>query len=246
PLVLPELAAGYGCMQNRFHLYDIYYHSIYSCDAAPREEPLLRLAALLHDLGKVPTRREGADGDYTFYNHEIVGAKMARKIMRRLKFSNEDIVKVGNLVSNHMFHYTEEWTDGAVRRFMRKVGMENLDDLVMLRIADRRGNGMRNGMPRPIKVLKRRIDGIIEAENAITVRDLDIDGHVIMDEFSVPPGPIIGAILNELLEMVLDRPEMNTRETLLEQAREAYARLKDDERLHRPGRKTKPSDDEVS
>jgi tRNA nucleotidyltransferase (CCA-adding enzyme) len=232
-LFLPELSACHGLMQNRFHLYDIYYHSLYSCDAAPVDEPVLRLGSLLHDLGKVPTRREGTDGDYTFYNHEVIGARMAKKIMRRLKFSNEDTDRVANLVVNHMFHYTDEWTDGAVRRFMRKVGMENLEDLLAIRMADRRGNGLRDGMPQPIKELKKRIAKIIEDANAITVKDLDINGHIIMEEFSVQPGRIIGCILAELLELVLDHPELNTRETLVEKAREIYNELKDREEFRR-------------
>ncbi len=232
-LFLPELAAGYGLVQNKYHLYDIYYHSIYSCDAAPRTDPVLRLASLLHDLGKVPTRRSSSDGEYTFYNHEVIGGRIAKRVMRRLKFSNEEIERVSNLVVNHMFHYTDEWTDGAVRRFMRKVGVENLNDILEIRMADRRGNGMRDGMPQPIRELLRRIDRIKEAENAITVRDLDIDGYAVMDGFGIQPGPIIGHILNELLEMVLDDPDMNTREKLMEKARAIYEAVKDDERFKR-------------
>ena len=232
-LFLPELAAGYGLVQNKYHLYDIYYHSIYSCDAAPRTDTVLRLASLLHDLGKVPTRRSSSDGEYTFYNHEVIGGRIAKRVMRRLKFSNEEIERVSNLVVNHMFHYTDEWTDGAVRRFMRKVGVENLNDILEIRMADRRGNGMRDGMPQPIRELLRRIDRIKEAENAITVRDLDIDGYAVMDGFGIQPGPIIGHILNELLEMVLDDPDMNTREKLMEKARAIYEAVKDDERFKR-------------
>ncbi len=217
---LPELADSYDLSQNRYHKYDIYYHSIYSCDGAKKEMPIIRLAALLHDIGKTPTRRMGNDGDFTFYNHEVIGAKMANRIMKRLKFSNEDINHTINLVANHMFHYTDEWTDGAVRRFMRKVGMENIDDLFYLRIADRKGNGARNGLPAPILKLQKRIEKIIDEQNAITVRDLNIDGHVIMQEFNLTPGPIIGKVLNELLEMVLDNPDMNTKEILLAKARD--------------------------
>ncbi len=222
-ICLPELARCYGVEQNKYHLFDIYYHSLYSCDAAPAGNHVVRMAALLHDIGKVPTRREGADGDYTFYNHEVLGSRMVKKILARLRFSNDDTTRISNLVSNHMFHYTDDWTDGAVRRFMRKVGMENLDDLFLVRLADREGNGMRGGLPAPIGRLMKRIEKVIEDENAMTVRDLDIDGYVIMQEFNVRPGPIIGVILNQLLEMVLDEPEMNTRETLLAKAREIFA-----------------------
>jgi poly(A) polymerase/tRNA nucleotidyltransferase (CCA-adding enzyme) len=199
---------------------------VYSCDAAAKENPVIRLAALLHDVGKIPTRQPGEDGDYTFYNHEVVGAKIVKRIMKRLKFSNEQIDTVNNLILNHMFHYTDEWTDGAVRRFIRKVGLDNINDLFILRMADRKGNGARKGLPAPIERLKSRIDRVIEEENAFSVRDLDIDGNVIMQEFGLRPGPIIGKVLNELLEAVLDNPEMNTRDRLVTLAREVLQKNK--------------------
>ncbi len=224
-LCFPELSQGFGMEQNKYHLYDIYYHSIYSCDAAPKDKPLIRLAALFHDIGKIATRREGHDGDYTFYNHEVIGAKIARKIMRRLKFSNDEIEYVTNLILNHMFHYTQDWTDGAVRRFIRKVGLDNLQDLFILRLADRSGNGMRDGLPEPIKKLKKHIEKVIEKDNAFTVKDLDIDGYSIMDELHIKSGPIVGKILNELLEKVLDNPDLNNHETLLALAKDIYATM---------------------
>lgn len=224
-MFLPELDSCYEIDQNRFHVHDIYYHSLYSCDAVPCEKPLIRLAALLHDIGKVPTKKEGDDGDYTFYNHEIIGARMVRRIMKRLKFSNADMEIVNNLVINHMFHYTDDWSDGAVRRFMRKVGVEHIPELFILREADRIGNGSRSGLPEPVMKLRERIDRIIEAENAITVKDLEINGNIIMDRFNLKPGPVIGKILHELLELVLDNPEMNTGEILLEKSAEIYKSL---------------------
>lgn len=226
-LWLPELEACYDIDQNKFHVHDIYYHSLYSCDATPADKPLVRLAALLHDIGKVSTKRMGEDGDYTFYNHEVIGARMVRKILKRLKFSNAECEMINNLVINHMFHYTDDWSDGAVRRFMRKVGVENIPDLFILREADRIGNGSRFGLPEPIMKLQGRIERVIEAENAITVRDLNIDGNIIMDRFGLKPGPVIGRILHELLELVLDTPEMNTDEILLQKAGEIYNNLKD-------------------
>lgn len=228
-LFLPELAECYDVSQNRYHIYDVYYHSVYSCDAAPREQPMIRLAALLHDVGKVPTRHPGEDGDFTFYNHEVVGAKMVKKIMKRLKFSNEQIETVNNLILNHMFHYTDEWTDGAVRRFIRKVGLENIGDLFTLRLADRKGNGARKGLPAPINRLKQRIDHVIEQENAFSVRDLNINGTILMEEFGLEPGPIIGMILNQLLEIVLDNPELNEREKLVVLSREILDQHKNPE-----------------
>jgi tRNA nucleotidyltransferase (CCA-adding enzyme) len=224
-LFLPELSDCYSISQNRYHVYDVYYHSVYSCDAAPPEYPLIRLAALLHDIGKIPTRQPGVDGESTFYNHEVVGTKMAKKLMKRLKFSNEQIDTVSNLILNHMFHYTDEWTDGAVRRFIRKVGLDNIEDLFVLRMADRKGNGARKGLPAPIERLKKRIGHVIEQENAFTVRDLDINGTILMEKFGLEPGPIIGKILNELLEIVLDSPELNEREKLTDLARTILEQL---------------------
>ncbi|MDY6969623.1 MAG: CCA tRNA nucleotidyltransferase [Spirochaetota bacterium] len=224
-LFLPELSMCYGVTQNKYHQYDIYYHSLYSCDAIPGSDPIIKLAGLLHDIGKVETRRMGNDGEYTFYNHEVVGAKIIRKIMKRLKFSNEEKARVNNLILNHMFHYTDEWTDGAVRRFMRKVGMENLNDLFILRLADRRGNGKRDGLPDPINRLIKRIDKVIEEENAIKVKDLDINGYEIMEEFNIKPSPMIGHILKDLLELVLDDPDLNKKQILLKKAHEAYNRI---------------------
>lgn len=220
-VILPELADCYEVSQNRYHIYDVYYHSVYSCDAAPKDSPMIRLAALLHDIGKIPTRQPGEDGDFTFYNHEVVGAKMVKRIMKRLKFSNEQVDIVNNLILNHMFHYTDEWTDGAVRRFIRKVGLDNIGNLFTLRMADRKGNGARKGLPAPIERLKTRIDRVIEAENAFSVRDLNIDGNDIMQEFGLKPGPVIGHILNELLETVLDNPELNERDKLVAMARKS-------------------------
>lgn len=219
-LFLPELDDCYLVEQNKYHSYDIYYHSLYSCDAAPKDRLLIRVAALLHDVGKLPVRREGAHGDYTFYNHEVVGAKMTRRIMKRLKFSNDEIAIVNNLVLNHMFHFTDDWTDGAVRRFMRKVGVENIEDLFLLRLADRKGNGARDGIPAQLYQLKRRVEKAIIEENAISVKDLDINGSILMEKFNLKSGPIIGKVLNELLEIVLDDPEANNSKFLIEKAGE--------------------------
>ncbi len=225
-LFLPELLKGYGIKQNKYHRYDIYFHNLYTCDAATKDDWRIRLAALLHDVGKYYAKKEiekeGEGKKPVFYNHEIIGAAIAKKILRRLKFSNNDINFITHLIRNHMFHYTNQWTDGAVRRFMRKVGLENLDALFELRRADRIGNGLKQGESNSIKKLKERIQQIIEAENAITVKDLAVNGYDIMDELGIKPGPMVGKVLNGLLEIILDDPEKNNRETLLKLAHEIY------------------------
>ncbi len=229
-LVMPELLEGYGIKQNKYHKFDVYYHNLYTCDAAKPDDYRIRLAALLHDIGKPYAKKEVEDESTgkksVFYNHEIIGAAIAKKILRRLKFSNNDINFITHLIRNHMFHYTDDWTDGAVRRFLRKVGVENLDALFELRRADRIGNGLKRGDSKAIKKFRERIEKIIEQENAITVRDLDINGYDLMNTFGLKPGPIIGKILNELLEVILDEPEKNKKEILLEIAKEILEREK--------------------
>jgi len=222
-LFIPELITGFGINQNKYHRYDIYYHNLFTCDAATGNDYRIRLAALFHDIGKYYAKREvEKDGGKkpVFYNHERIGASITAKIMKRLKFSNSDIKFVTHLVINHMFHYTNQWTDGAVRRFIRKVGMENLDALFELRKADRIGNGLKKGESNSIKRLKQRIEKVIEEDNAITVRDLAVNGYDIMNELNIKPGPLVGKVLNGLLEEILDNPEKNKRETLLTLAKE--------------------------
>ena len=204
--------------------YDIYYHNLYSCDAGNQDDYRIRLAALFHDIGKYHARREVQEGKKgkrsVFYNHEIIGASITNKIMRRLRFSNNDIKTVTHLIRNHMFHYTNQWTDGAVRRFIRKVGLENLEDVFKLRKADRIGNGLKKGESKSVMNLKERIRKVLEEASAITVKDLAVNGHDIMQEFNMKPGPRVGKILNNLLEIILDDPSKNKRETLLSIASE--------------------------
>ncbi|MBR6200086.1 MAG: HD domain-containing protein [Spirochaetales bacterium] len=230
--ILPELMKGYGVVQNRFHRYDVYYHNVYSCDAAPADNYIVRIAALFHDIAKPQTKRAKADepeneNENSFYNHDIVGERIAKHILRRLKFTNEDTKKIRHLIKNHMFYYTDDWTDGAVRRFLRKVGVENLPDLFALREADRLGNGTKAGIPKAFIDFQDRIKHILEVDAALKVSDLDINGNDIMTTLNLTPGPIIGEILSYLLELVLDNPEINTHETLMERAAEYYNKKKD-------------------
>jgi len=217
--ILPELDEGVGVPQNRFHAYDVYYHSLMTCDAASPEKPLVRLAALLHDVGKPATREESA-GDATFYNHEKVGADMADTALRRLRFSRADREHVVRLIRHHMFHYTPEWTDAALRRFVRKVGEENLADLFDLRIADRLGNGLKQGFPVNVEEMRKRIDALLRESRALKVSDLAVSGEDVMRELGIGPGPRVGAVLKRLLEAVLDDPSLNEREKLLRMLRE--------------------------
>jgi len=214
-LFLPELLEGCGVEQNKFHAYTVYLHNVYTCDNAPADEPLIRLAAVLHDVAKPQTRRD-RNGKVTFYNHQVIGSRMADKIMERLRFSKRDRDYVRHLVYHHMFGYTDEWTDSAVRRFIRKVGRAFVDDLFELRIADTIGSGRPRAFPVYLEKLKRRIDNELASQDAFCVKDLAVGGEEVMERLEIAPGPEVGSALKFLLERVLDEPALNRREKLLD------------------------------
>ncbi len=219
--VLPELVACDGVTQNRFHAYDVLRHSLYAMDAAPRENLVVRLAALLHDIGKPETADEH-EGQRTFYSHQLIGARKARRILRRLRYSREESEQVEHLVYHHMFYYQTEWTDSAVRRFVRSVGLETIPDLVALRLADMAGNGRKGGDRTPLENLLQRVDDVMTRDAALTVKDLAVTGHDLM-ELGLTPGPGMGRILRALLERVLDDPSLNAHDSLIDIARERIA-----------------------
>ena len=204
-----------GCVQNRFHKHDVYTHILATIDAAIPDF-LVRMAALLHDLGKPKTQapREDAPGEFSFFRHEQVGVEMAEAICIRLKLSVAERTTLFALVAGHMFFYTPEWTDGTVRRFVRKVGIDLVPLLFALREADiaSRGNGEdREGETRDLRA---RIAKVAAEDAALRVGDLAIDGKDVMRILAIPPSRRIGEVLEQLLEHVLDDPALNTRETL--------------------------------
>ncbi|MCR9140936.1 MAG: HD domain-containing protein [bacterium] len=215
---LPELAAGRDLAQNRYHKHDIFYHSIYTCDAVDGPNLPLRLAALIHDLGKVNTRRELPNGEATFHNHEMVSTRHAERILRRFAFGPDILKHVRFLVRNHMFHYTGEWTDRAVRRFVKKVPPAMLEDMITLRLADRKGSGKKTALPRAIKDLIRHMERIRAQEAELKIPDLVVDGHTLM-ELGLPPGPEMGDILKQLLDEVKADRLPNEEAPLRERAR---------------------------
>ncbi|MBS7261297.1 MAG: HD domain-containing protein [Treponema sp.] len=232
-LFIPEFEICRGCIQGDgrgFHDFDVMDHLIYACDGAPKNNYKVRLAALFHDIGKPSCKRvieNEKDGQlFTFYNHDNEGAKITEKILRRLKFSNEEIADVSHLVKNHMFHYESSWSDAAVRRFIVRVGLQYMDDLFDLRVADVFGMhnnqvNLRNSTTSEnILELKERIEKITEKQNALSLKDLCVNGKDLMD-IGIPSGKKMGVVLNELFEAVLEDPEMNNREKLLKLA-ESY------------------------
>lgn len=214
--ILPELIEGVGVKPARHHVYPIFEHNVFSLKHCPSSEWPVRLAALLHDIAK-PRTRKIIKGVATFYNHEYVGAKMADKIMGRLKFSNSDRERVVNLVKNHMFYYNVgEVTAASVRRLIVKVGKDNLQDLIHLRVADRLGSGTPKAMPYKLRHLQYMLEKV--QNDPVSVKMLKINGDDLMRILAIAPGPKIGAILDVLLGEVLENPDLNAAGYLAGQA----------------------------
>lgn len=214
--VIPELEKGVGVKQNRHHIYTIYKHSILSLKSCPSKKLEVRLASLLHDIAKPQTKR--GDGEFaTFYNHDHVGARVARKILERLRFSKEIISQVSLLIDNHMFYYSpEEVTESSVRRLIQKVGIQNMKDLIDVRIADRLGSGVPKAKPYKLRHLEYIIEKV--STDAVSVKMLKINGNDLMKNLKLKPGPKIGAILDVLLSEVIEVSENNNQKYLLKRA----------------------------
>jgi tRNA nucleotidyltransferase (CCA-adding enzyme) len=216
----PELLEGVGMEQNKWHAFDVWGHAM-ACMDACAGDAVLRIAALLHDVGK-PRSRAFSDKtkDYTFYDHDRIGAEIAEPICQRLRFSNDERQRIVALVRHHLFHY-DAWSDAAVRRWIRRVGKERIEDLFLLNEADLRGKAdvVEDAVFTNLTLMKAHAAKVIEEGAALSTRDLAIDGHVLMKELGLKPGRIIGEVLEKLLEEVIADPEGNTRERLLERAR---------------------------
>ncbi len=216
--IIPELEEGVAMEQNHHHIYKVFEHNTNTLKHCPSTDWRVRLAALFHDIGK-PKTRKFIDGAATFYNHEYVGAKQAERIMKRLKFSTEDTLKVVNLVRNHMFYYNVgEVTAASVRRLIVKVGKENLKDLIDLRVGDRLGSGTPKAMPYKLRHLVYMLEKV--QNDPVSVKMLKINGDDLMKAINLAPGPKIGAILDVLLSEVIENPDLNTKEFLLGKASE--------------------------
>lgn len=222
----PELLEGVGMEQNKWHSFDVWRHGL-ACMDACAGDPVLRIAALLHDVGK-PRSRQFSDKtqDYTFYDHDKIGAEIALPIVTRLKFSNDERDRIVSLVRHHLFHY-DSWSDQAVRRWIKRVGPERIEDLYALNEADLVGKGpiFGEGDLAPLIALKAHVEKVLAEGAALSTRDLAINGNDLMKELAVKPGRIIGQTLEALLEVVLADPTQNTRESLLERAREIIREL---------------------
>jgi tRNA nucleotidyltransferase (CCA-adding enzyme) len=223
--ISPELEASIGIDQGGIHKYDVWEHLIRSVQHAADKGWTLevRLAALFHDIGKPPTRRAGVKNDkWSFYGHEVVGARMAKKILNDLKFPQKTVDKVIKLIRWHMFFSdTETITHSAVRRLIANVGQENVWDLMSVRAADRIGTGRPKESPYRLRKYHAMIDEVMS--DPVSVGMLKIDGAKLMEVTQSKPGPHIGYILHALLEEVIEDPQKNTGEYLESKAKELLA-----------------------
>jgi len=214
--IIPELELGYNCMQNKHHVYDVFTHNLESFSFAVKKDYSLhiRLAALLHDIAK-PESKRGKGENATFYNHEVIGAQITKKVLNRLKFSKKDIDKIVNLVRYHLFYYNvEEVTESSIRRLVKNVGLENMNDLIKLRMCDRIGSGCPKAEPYKLRHLKYLIEKV--SKDPISVKMLEIDGNRIITILKINPSKKIGLILEVLLAEVLENPDKNNKKYLEE------------------------------
>lgn len=218
--VLPEIEEGVGVGQNKHHIYSVFEHNWRSLEyAAKKKFPLdLRIASLLHDVGK-PRTKKGNGLDSTFYGHQVVGEKIALRLLDRLKYPKAMIEKIALLIREHMFVYDpESVTLRGVRRLISRVGQDNMDDLIKIREADRIGSGVPKAQPYRLRYLQAMIEKV--KKDPIGPKMIAANGTDIMKALKIEPGPIVGYIIAILLEEILDEPKLNNKEKLLDRALE--------------------------
>ncbi len=225
--IIPELLESVGFQQNRYHAWDVWRHTLRCVDFAPADLTV-RLAALLHDVAKprCAAPKEGAPGEHTFYDHEKAGADLSAEIMLRLRFARRETERVALLVREHNWHYLPEWNDATVRRTLARIGPEELPALWALRRADlnARGRLVEEGLANQEEA-EVRFQSEIARAGALKIADLAIGGEDVMRELGIGAGREVGLVLAKVLEMVIDDPELNTRNELLRRLAEIQKRL---------------------
>lgn len=235
--LLPELSEGVGVTQNKHHVYTVFEHNVRALDYAARQgySPTVRMASLLHDIGK-PRTKQGEGPDATFHAHEVVGAKMAAKALERLRFPREFVTRVVHLIRHHMFYYNVgEVSEAGVRRFLRRVGPEYVSDLIQVREADRIGSGVPKAVPYKLRHFLFMIEKV--KHDPLSPKMLAVCGEDVMRIAEVPPGPRVGYILAVLLEEVIEDPTKNTRHNL--ESRIAELAKQSDEELQSLAKKAR-------
>ena len=220
--ILPELIEGIGISQKRpgrHHVDDVFTHNVLSLKFCPSKDPIIRFAALLHDVGKPKVMGKDEEGLVIFYNHEVSGANIARNICDRLKFSKKERDKIVNLIRWHMFTVDEKLSDAGIRRFIRRIGVENVKDMMDLPIGDRLGGGTQTAESWRLKLFKKRIEDQLKPL-PFSINDLAIDGNDIIKELKIKPGPKIGEILQKLFLEVDEDLSKNKKEFLLKRIKE--------------------------
>lgn len=216
-IVIPELLEMKAVQQGGHHIYDVFTHSLEALRACPSTDPVVRLATLLHDIDKpVVAKAEGVRG-VTFYNHEVSGARTAKRVAERLKLSKKDQDRIFTLVRWHMFVYEPKMTDASIRRFIRRVGKENIHDMMALRVGDRVGGGSKATSWRLTELQKRIGEQLYEP---LSLKDMNINGAEIMQILNIPPSRKVGEILNALFEEILDDSSKNTKKYLEKRVKE--------------------------
>ena len=221
-VIAPELAAQRGVPQNKVDGEDLWDHTLRSVDAAPAGRPIVRLAALLHDIGKPATLADGH-----FHHHDVVGAQQAVELLERVRVPRATIEAIEVLVRHHMFTVDPDATGAAIRRFIKRVGLEHVDDLLELRRADDIGSGRPGDSP-SLVAFRARIEEELAAEAALDRYALKIDGTDLMRDLGLEPGPRLGRILDELVEQVIADPALNEAPTLLLLAQGMLADMQDE------------------
>lgn len=212
--IIPELEENYGVGQNKHHIYDCYQHALKALEFTAKKKfnMQVRIASLLHDVGK-PRVKVGDGPNSTFYNHEMVGAKMTFQILNRLKFSKKDVEKITKLVRYHLFYYNVgEVTDSSVRRLIKNIGPDSIEELLQVRQADRIGSGVPKAEPYKLRHLKYIIEKV--STDPISVKMLSVNGGDVMKVLKEEPGPKVGQILDILLGYVLEDPKKNNKDFL--------------------------------